>query len=193
MKQNEINLFVGIDDLKDIIEELQNGNGKYLIISKNLFMISNINTCLSVKTYNSWFNKETAVFKFSYDDNNFSNLISVKYEFEDNSVYKFLKNTDYINQDKLEEINLKVMGLMKQTRYSSFTESCKKADEIFKSEALCIITDKINKEDVNLIVEDFNSKLESWKEHCDKLNTEGVKLMNALYDKLITIKLNECL
>ncbi len=191
MKQNEIAINVSIDELKNTIEELENGNGKFLIIGGNLFTIENIQTCLSVKNYTSWFNKESCVFKFSYDDSNFSNLISVKYNFEDNSVYKFLKTTDYISEAQLNDINAKVMGLMKQTRGQSYSEISARANECMKSEALCIITDKINKDDVRIVTEDFNAKLDAWTRNCNSVNETGVTLMNALYDKLITIKLNE--
>ena len=191
VKQSDIVLSVNVDDLKNTIEELENGNGKYLMISDNLFSIDKIQTCLSLKDNIQWFNKETYSFKFSYDDSNFSNLVTIKYNFEDNSVYKFLKTTDYLNDSQLNEINFKVMGVIKQDRGRNIAESSVKVNEILKTEALCIITDKINKDDVNIVVEDFNSKLKTWTERCNAMNADGVKLMNALYDKLITIKLNE--
>ena len=104
MKQNEIILNSKIEDLESAVDELENGNGKFLSILGNLFLIKNINTCLHVKTINSWLNQKSTFFKFSYSDENFRNMISIKYNFEDDSIYAFLNETNLIDEEHLNNI-----------------------------------------------------------------------------------------
>ena len=193
-KTSELITYVTVQDLKDTIEELENGSKKYLKLNNNLFSIKDIQTCLSVKQNSAWFNKENVSFKFSYIDQNFGNLVIVKYLFEDDSVYAFLKETEYLNNDQIQQIYKKVMANMKlEPRGISLEDLTKKANDMLVSEALCIITSGINRDDINAVMNDFEYKLKAFKERKTEINENAIDLMNALYDKLLTIKLSEAI
>ena len=193
-KTSELITYVTVQDLKDTIEELENGNKNYLKLNNNLFSIKDIQTCLHVKQNSSWFNKENVSFKFSYIDQNFGNLVIVKYLFEDDSVYAFLKETEFLNEEQIQQIYKKVMANMKlEPRGISLEESTKKANDMLASEALCILTSGINRDDISAVMNDFEYKLKAFRERKQEINGNAVELMNALYDKLLVIKLSEAI
>ncbi len=193
-KTSELIIYVTIQDLKDTIEELENGSKSYLKLNNNLFSIKDIQTCLSVKQNSAWFSKENIGFKFSYADQNYGNLVTVKYLFEDESVYAFLKETEFLNDEQINAIFKKVMANMKlEPRGISLEESTKKANDMMATEALCILTSGINKDDVNGVINDFEYKLKAFRERKIEKNDSAIALMNALYDKLLTLKLTEAI
>lgn len=191
MKRNEIVLNSKIEDLESTLEELENGNEKFLSILGNLFLIKNINTCLHVKTINSWLNQKSIFFKFSYNDENFKNIISIKYNFEDDSVFAFLNESNLIDKDHLNSIFEKAVKTIKQSRHMNVDEAENTISDIIYNEALILLTTSINKEDIENVKSDFEAKYENWKKIKNDINNNGVKFINSIYNKLIKIKLNE--
>lgn len=190
-KNSEITLNTSIDDLKNTIEEIVNGNAIYLSVMSNLFKFKNIETCLRPKEYNYWFNHRSISFQFSYNDI-INNLITVKYNFSNNSMYEFLKETDYINFEQLQMINTKVMRMFKQINNNMTNDEAeKRINDMLYSEALIIITDAINKDDVEAVKSEFESRHEKWLECKNEINEQGVMLINDLYNNILKIKLSE--
>lgn len=191
MKSSEFVLNVSSVNLSETLNDLENGNERFLSLADNLFLIKHINTCLRIKTSIN-FNYKSASFKFSYDDENFKNMIVVKYTFEDDSCYAFLKETDFISQEQLQIIKSKSYKFSKQLdSYRSIDDSIEQVNNMVYSEALSLMTSAINKEDFDMVKTDFESKYLAWKARKKENNENAVALLEQLYNKILRIKLSE--
>ena len=190
MKNNEISLIVTPEEITNAIAELNEGNDKYLFISNNLFNFKNICTCLKVRENSVWSLTRYVSFKFSYNDKNLNNMITIKIPLVDNSCLSFLKESKFVNDEQINDIMRKVEKNCSQTKintYNTFNYN----DEIVYNEALLIIGKAINESEFEYVKNDFESKFNMWKERQTAINTDRHNLINDLYNKIIKIKLKE--
>jgi hypothetical protein len=190
MKINEIILNVTPEEIQSTLDFLNNENDKYLFISNNLFSFKNICTCLKVREHNTCLENKYVSFKFSYNDKNLNNMITVKLHLLSESCLSYLKESALLNDEQIDAISAKIHQITRQSKINIF-KLIERADEIVYNEALLILGRGVHNDDFELIKSNFESNYNIWKDRQKKTNISYIQLLNDLYNKIVTNKLKE--
>lgn len=183
----EITIYLNEETIKAALNGMEKNN-KFLLLNGNLFSIENIVTCFNVDTKFSN-NIFTMVpfyyFKFSYNDSTIKKLINVKVICEDDTVYGFLKTSNYMDN---EQLNLLVNKVEKFVEDENNVQVDSLNNNLY-NEALIFVTSGINNSECKNVKDDFESKFKCFYEKQKETNDNLKILITKLYNNLINIKI----
>ena len=187
--ENEKNIILNIDDIRNTLLLLKNSESKKFInLAGNVFSINHILTCFNVETYvkHSFEIFDECSFKFSYDDGNVKSIFNVSCYLEDDTSYGFLKTSTFMDYDQLCMLTSKVLDMISKSSHSEFNIGSLSND--LYNEALIFVTSGINKEECKQIKDDFESKFKVYQEKQNEKNSEIKMLMKKLYNEITKLK-----
>lgn len=185
--ENEKNLVLDIDDIKNALNLLKKSQTKKFInLGGNIFSVDHILTCFNVDKFikNHFESFDNYFFKFSYDDGNVKSIFNVICNLEDDTSYGFLKTSTFMDYDQLCMLVSKVIETVSKSGEFNIGSL---SNDLY-NEALIFVTSGINKEECKQIKDDFESKFKIYQEKQNEKNKEIKLYIKKLYDEIIKLK-----
>lgn len=170
--------FIRICDKKKLENTITD---RVLYIDDNLFTIDRITTILKPEETTVFIDQKRINIVFSYSDKCLPMVVNVAVDMKDDSALAYVAESKLLNDLQLETIVTKIEECIKEDNLNTI-------NELVLTETLNIITQAINKADIESTKNDFLSKFDLWKDRVKKENDELAEAANNFFKDLVFAK-----